>query len=132
MEEEFRATFKRAVDKNFFDLVGKTFQICSTRKDHNAWFPRISNQKALVFVCIQIQNIKSIMNIPSVFSVGLWGVLGIVTVPDFLSHLSLVNFLPESVFLDRMILLGREVMSPDCFLIRTRSCFTSTLFSSLS
>jgi hypothetical protein len=27
-------------------------------------------------------------------------VLGIVTVPDFLSHLSLVNFLPGSVFLD--------------------------------
>jgi hypothetical protein len=30
-------------------------------------FPRISSQKALVFVCIQIQNIKSIMYIPSVF-----------------------------------------------------------------
>jgi hypothetical protein len=81
LEEEFRAIFKRAVDKNFFDLVGKTFQICNTRKDHNACFPRISSQKALVFVC-------------------LCGVLGIVTVPDFLSHLSLVNFLPGSVFLD--------------------------------
>jgi hypothetical protein len=100
LEEEFRATFKRAVDKNFFDLAGKTFQICNTRKDHNACFPRISSHKALVFVCNQIQNIKSIMNIPSVFSVGLCSVLGVVTVPDFLSHLSLVNFLSGSVFLD--------------------------------
>jgi hypothetical protein len=50
-EEEFRPTFKRAVDKNVFDLVGKTFQICSTRKDNNACFPRISSHTALVFVC---------------------------------------------------------------------------------